>query len=93
VPVQSAGDHAQAGSETAHAQGVDAVGGNDGEGLGDDPLAGQCAAAALIASGGLNLSERGPAPAAACGRFAMVASGALSLTVNTVHDRVNIVTR
>ena len=51
VPVQSAGDDAEAGGEAAHAQGIHAVGGNDGEGLGDDSFAGQRTAAALLAIG------------------------------------------
>ena len=47
VAVQRAGNHAEAGGEGAHAEGLRAVGGDDREGLGDDTLSGERAAAAL----------------------------------------------
>jgi hypothetical protein len=51
VAVQRAGDHAKPGGEDAHAQGVHAVRADDGERLGDDPLAGERAAVPVIAVG------------------------------------------
>jgi hypothetical protein len=40
VAVQRAGNHAEAAGEAAHAEGLRAIGADDREGLGDDPLAG-----------------------------------------------------
>ena len=48
MAVQRAGDHAKAGGEGAHAEGVYAVGADDRQSLGDDPLASQGTAAGLI---------------------------------------------
>ena len=47
VAVQRAGNHAEAGGEGAHAEGLRAIRADDREGLGDDTLAGERAAAAL----------------------------------------------
>ena len=51
VAVQRAGNHAQAGGQGAHAEGLHAVRADDREGLGDDALAGERAPAALLAVG------------------------------------------
>ena len=58
VAVQRRGNHSQTGGEGAHAQRVHAVGADDREGLGDDPLAGQRAAAALVFAGWGDEPER-----------------------------------
>jgi hypothetical protein len=47
VAVQRAGNHAEAACEGAHAEGLRAIGADDREGLGDDTLTGERAAAAL----------------------------------------------
>jgi hypothetical protein len=49
VPVQGAGNHAQSGGEAAHAEGVQTVCADDGEGFSHDPLAGKRATLACIA--------------------------------------------
>src|ERR1700733_323919 len=87
VPVQGPGDHSQAGSEAAHAQGVDAVGGDGREGLGNDPFAGQ-RTAALIAAGGTE-PQRVRSRLRRWSR--LVRHGRLrtfSLTVNTVYYKL-----
>jgi hypothetical protein len=60
VVVEGAGDHAQAGGQAAHGQGLDAVLGDDRQCFGDDPLAGELGAAVGIVDGGLNHSDRDP---------------------------------
>ena len=52
VVVEGAGDHAQAGGQVAHGQGLDAVVGDDRQCFGDDPLAGELGAAVGIVDGG-----------------------------------------
>ena len=47
VAVQRPGNHAEAAAEGAHAEGLRAICADDREGLGDDPLAGERAAAAV----------------------------------------------
>src|SRR5580698_1614626 len=88
VPVQGPGDHTQAGSEAAHAQGVDAVGGDGREGLGNDPFAGQ-RTAALIAAGGTEPQRvRSRIRNCVCGWSRLGHHGrlrAFGLTVNTVY--------
>jgi hypothetical protein len=48
VSVEGAGDDPQAGGQAAHGEGLDAVVGDDGQGLGDHPLVGELAAAVLV---------------------------------------------
>ena len=71
VAVQRAGNHAEAGGQGAHAQGRRAMGADDREGLGDDAVAGEHAAAVLLAwpPGGLNHSGLVPAPSPAVCRW------------------------
>jgi hypothetical protein len=47
VPVQRAGYHAEAGGDSAHAEGLRAIGADDRERLGDNALAGERGAAAI----------------------------------------------
>ena len=51
VAVQRAGNHAEAGGQGAHAEGLHAVGADDREGLGDDAFAGERDAAAFLLVG------------------------------------------
>jgi hypothetical protein len=51
VVVEGAGDHAQAGGQAAHGQGLDAVFGDDRQCFGDDPLAGELGAAVGVVAG------------------------------------------
>ena len=92
VAVQRAGDHAEAGGQGAHAQGVGAAVADDGQRLGDDLLAGERAAVPVIAARRAEpqrvLAGFGLGLPAGHGRLL-----ALSLTVNTVYDTVNTVTR
>ena len=94
VAVQRAGNHAEAGGQGAHAQGRRAMGADDREGLGDDALAGEHAAAVLLAAGGLNHS--GPSPRALACRLPLAVHACplwSGLTVNIVHGNVNSVAR
>jgi hypothetical protein len=52
--VERAGDHPKAGGQAAHGQCPDAVLGNDRQGLGDHPLAGELGVAVLVVGGRLN---------------------------------------
>ena len=95
VAVQRAGNHSQTRGEGAHAERIHAVGADDREGLGDDPLAGQRASGALV------LDDRGDEPEPLRVRLrggrlwslGHVLPPRLQLTVNSVHARVNSVAR
>jgi hypothetical protein len=65
VPVQRAGYHAEAGGDSAHAEGLHAVGADDRERLGDNALAGERKAAAIPSSAGPNHSDRA-SPCSVC---------------------------
>jgi hypothetical protein len=68
--VQGPGDDPQAGGQAAHGQGLEAVVGDDGQGLGDHLVAAELGAAVLGGGGGgrttatasLHRSEAGPWP-------------------------------
>ena len=92
VPVQRGGDHAEAGGQGAHAQRVHAAVADDGQRLGDDPLAGQRAAVPVIAVGRAE-PQRVRAGIGLALPVRHLRLLALSLTVNAVHDTVNSVTR
>jgi hypothetical protein len=60
VAVQRGGNHAEAGAQGAHAQGRRPVGADDREGLGDDAVAGERAAAVLLTVRGAEPQLAGP---------------------------------
>jgi hypothetical protein len=66
VAVQRGGDHAEAGGEGAHAQGGSAVGADDRQGFGDDAVAGERAAAALLTAWGVEPQRAGARVVACC---------------------------
>ena len=66
VTVQRAGNHAEAGGQGAHAQGRRALGADDREGLGDDAVAGEHAAAVLLAARRVEPQRAGPRALACC---------------------------
>jgi hypothetical protein len=56
--VERPGDHPQAGGQAAHGEGLDAVVGDDREGLGDHPLTGELVAAVLVVDGRVEPQRR-----------------------------------
>jgi HSP20 family protein len=91
VPVQRGGDHAEAGGQGAHAQGGGAVGADDRERLGDHPLAGERTAGSLIGVGGAEPQQLRARIGGCLRPVRHVRLQVRGLTVNDVHDRVNIV--
>jgi hypothetical protein len=66
VVVEGAGDHSQAGGQAAHGERLDAVLGDDREGLGDHSVASQLVAAVRVVDGWVEPQRRrssvGPRP-------------------------------
>jgi hypothetical protein len=58
VMIEGAGNDLEAGGQAAHGEGLDAVVGDDREGLGDHPLTGELVAAVLVVDGRVEPQRR-----------------------------------
>jgi len=92
VAVQRAGNHAEAAGQAAHAEGLRAIRADDRESLGDDPLAGERAAAGLGVAGRAEPQRAGVRVCGLLGCHGCL-RGSPRVIVNCVHYSAHIVAR